>query len=410
MIGKSPLLETRDRSERAAARPRGKSRRAKIGAFLLTTVLTLVAFEAVLVMLPRALMPPALRAIETFNARRAEWQLLTTGDPHLGFKLRPDIEVRFPFEGGAFPIRTTSHGLGQIGFRDIGTQPPFGAIAIGDSFTYCDEVPPEDCWVRRLAEASGLSIATLGVPGYSTLAEARMLKRYGSALAPRLVLVGVFPNDLADNVNFDEWARSGTGDLNTWLQRVRGRHPLVRWLEEHWTTYRLLSVAVRARGREIHRHQEGDLDLMFRFDDWWMAVFKAPDRHPGWPLMQDALLDMRQAAADMRAQLVVLIFPTKEEAYWDIARRYVPAPEALDVDGLPRLLTRFLADHAIVGCDLTGELRREARRGRQLYYRVSGHFNAEGNRVTATAIARCLATRHLLDAGQRSGFQPDGTR
>ena len=139
---------------------------------------------------------------------------------------------------------------------------------------------------------------------------------------------------------------------------------------------------------------------MLRFDDWWMDTVTAPDRHPGWPLMRDGLLDMRQTAADMRAQLVVLIFPTKEEAYWDITRRYLPAPEAVDADRLPRLLTRFLGDHAILGCDLTGEMREQARRGRQLYHRVSGHFNEEGNRVAATAIGRCLASPTTAGAGR----------
>ena len=78
-----------------------------------------------------------------------------------------------------------------------------------------------------------------------------------------------------------------------------------------------------------------------------MRIVTDPERHPGWLLMRDALLDMQRAAADMRAQLAVVIFPTKEEAYWDVARRYLPALEGVDVDGLPRLLTGFLADHAI---------------------------------------------------------------
>ena len=315
--------------------------------------------------------------------------------------------MRFSFEGGAIPIRTTSHGLGSIGFRDIGTRAPFGAIVVGDSFTFCDEVLAEECWIRHLSEASGVSMATLGVSGYSTLAEARTLKRYGPAFGAPLILVGIFPNDLADNVNFDKWARGGTDDLAVWLERERGPHPAVRWLEEHSAVYRLVSAALHARGRKIHRHREGDLDLVLRFDDWWMRIVTDPERHPGWPLMRNALIDMQRAAADMGAQLAVVIFPTKEEAYWDVARRYLPALESVDVEGLPRLLTRFLAENAIASCDVTGELREEARRGRQLYHRVSGHFNEEGNRVAATAIARCLTRQRLLDAPRPSAVQVD---
>jgi hypothetical protein len=367
-----------------------------------------VAFEVVLAAFPHGLLPGPLRTIETFFARRAEWKALTAGDAYLGFKLRPDVDVRWPFEAGSIAIRTTSHGLGPIGFRDVGTQPPFGAIAIGDSFTFCDEVPAESCWVRLLANASGVSIATLGVSGYSNLAEARMLKRYGAGFAPRLVLVGVFPNDLADNVNFEKWTHSGTDDLSAWLQRARGSHPAVLWLEEHSRLYRLLAAALRSRERSIRWHREGNLDLVLRLDDWWLETVTAPERHPGWPMMQGALLDMRRAAADMHAQLVVLIFPTKEDTYWHIVRRSLPAAVAADGDRLPRLLTRFLAEHEIFGCDLAGELREHAQRGRQLYHRVSGHFNDEGNRVAASAIARCLAGQRLLDGRGPSGLPSDG--
>ena len=216
----STELEIRER-RLAAAAPRARSRRAKIGLVLLAIVLAVVVFETGW---PRCRGPwcPRRSARSRPSTPVApSGGLLTAGDPYLGFKLRPDVEVRFSFEGGAIPIRTTSYGLGPIGFRDIGTRAPFGAIVVGDSFTFCDEVLAEKCWIRRLSEASGVSMATLGVSGYSTLAEARILKRYGPAFGAPLVLVGVFPNDLADNVNFDKWARGGTDDLAAWLERER---------------------------------------------------------------------------------------------------------------------------------------------------------------------------------------------
>jgi hypothetical protein len=396
------LLDTREAAARAAAaRAAGKSRRARLGLILLAVVLGLVVFEVGMTSLPRGLTPGPLRTINTFYTRRAQWEALIAGDAYLGFKLRPDVEVQFPFEAGAISIRTTSHGLGKIGFRDVGTHAPYRAIAVGDSFTFCDEVRTESCWVRRLSDARGVSIATLGVSGYSTLAEARVLKRYGPTFNPELVMVGFFPNDLPDNVNFDEWVRSGTDDLPLWLQRSRGRHPLTTWLEEHSIVYRLGAAALRSRGRDLQRHRDGGLDLVLRFDDWWIQVFNGPERHPGWPMVRDGLLDMKNAAAEMGARLVVLIFPTKEEAYWDIARRYLPSAAAIDIDRLPRLLNGFLAEHGILGCDLTGELREQARNGRQLYHRVSGHFNDEGNRVAAVEIDRCLARHGVLHGGQR---------
>jgi len=125
---------------------------------------------------------------------------------------------------------------------------------------------------------------------------------------------------------------------------------------------------------------------------------KAPERQPGWPLMKSALLDMRQTAEGMGAKLAVVIFPTKEQAYFDLARRYVPTLEAADADRLSNLVTGFLKEQNIYSCDVTGDLREQGSRGRQLYYTVSGHFNAEGNAVSAASIQRCLTAGGLLRA------------
>ena len=398
MIDQSTPVDASAGAELAVAKPRVKSWRARIGLMALATALTVVAADAVLTHFPRALMPAKLQTIQTFYTRRLEWRELTTGDRYLGFKMRPDVDLRFPFEGGAIPIRTTSYGVGPIGFRDIGTAPPFGAIVVGDSFTFCDEVLTEACWVRRLSDATGVSMATRGVSGYSTMAEARVLERYGSAFGAPLVLVGVFPNDFADNVNFDKWTRSGTSDQVEWMERAHERHPGALWLEQRSTLYRLLVTGLRAPGPGFKQYREGDVDLVLRFHDWWVRTVKAPERHPGWALMQKSLLDMKRTTAEMRARLVVLYFPTKEEAYWDIARKHFPGSAGtVDIDAVPRLLTGFLSEHGILGCDVSGDVRAEARRGRQLYHRVSGHFNDEGNRVAATSVGRCLAELRVLD-------------
>ena len=395
MIDGSTRLEVADRAV-AMAKPRVKRRRVTIGLLLLGIIASVLGFELILKALPAALRPPQLRTVDTFYSRRAQWQSMITGDPDLGFKLRADVDTRFPFESGAVPIKTVSHGLGSIGFRDIGTQAPYGAIVIGDSFAFCDEVVAEDCWIRRLSDSSGISMATLGVSGYSSLAEARVLKRYGPAFHAPLVVVAIFPNDFADNVNFDAWSREGGDDLRTWLEQKRSPHLASSWFVQHSNVYRLVDAAVNARARSIHRHREDGLNLVLRFDDWWMKIVKGAERHPGWPLMKQALLDMRDSTAAMGARLAVVIFPTKEEAYFDIVRRYVPSLEAADGDRVPRLVNAFLAEQGIFGCDVTGELREQGRRGHQLYYPISGHFNEAGNHLAAAAVERCLAAGGLL--------------
>ena len=118
---------------------------------------------------------------------------------------------------------------------------------------------------------SGLSIADLGVNGYSNLAEARVLEKVGKTLKPKLVLVGFFPNDFKDNVHFRNWSRSGTDDYWTWMRRQR-RSDSSDWLAQNSFLYRLFDAARRYGPRSTAEYKEGNLNFVFRADDWWQGV------------------------------------------------------------------------------------------------------------------------------------------
>jgi hypothetical protein len=369
----------------------------RIAKLLIGVVLGLVLSEVALRYLPRSLLPKEFGILDRVYDARGAWTGMMTGDPFLGYKLKPQLNLDFPSEGRSIGIRTTTHGLGDIGFRDIGTQPPFYAVAIGDSFTLCDDVPAEACWVKHVADATGLSFATLGVNGYSTLAEERVLDRYGRQLRPKLVLLGIFPNDFKDNVNFDEWTRSGTGNFWTWLGGKRGRGDFGRWLADHSIVYRMIDGAMRVRGRKIDKYQDAHLDFVFRVDKWWLDLVKDTENNPGWHLMQKAILDIKKTADEMGAELVVLLFPPKEQVYWEQARQFAPKGEQdLNVSNPLDTVQAFLQAHKIAYCEFAQALRAEAQKGRQLYHRISSHWNDEGNAVGAQVIERCLSERGLL--------------
>jgi hypothetical protein len=361
--------------------------------------------EALLWLTPRSLLPQEFRLLDRVYTARGAWQDMMMGDPELGYKLKPNLDILFPSEGRLVPIRTTSFGLGEIGFRDLGMAPPFSVVAVGDSFVLCDDVPVEACWVRQLADATGVSMTTLGVNGYSNLAAGRVLARYGRPLRPKLVLAGVFPNDFKDNVNFDQWSESGTDNFWVWLGDRRGRGQFGRTLARYSMLFRMFDGATRSRGREIHHYREGNLNFAFRFDRWWVDLTKRAEHNPGFPLMQQALLRMRDDARAAGAELAVILFPTKEQVYWDVARRY--AEEDLDVDHPLHVVGEFCEENGLHCCDLTEDLRADARAGRQLYLRISSHWNDEGNAAGARSIKQCLEKNGLLrlvaDHGGESG-------
>lgn len=375
-------------------------RRFAVAAMSLSIVLSVAFLEAVPRLLP-GLMPDKVRTVQRIYDARNSWESMMRPDRELGFALRTGLELQFPSEKGPIAVKTADLGIEGIGYRDIGTSPPFDAVALGDSFTFCDDSSAEACWVRLLAERTALSIADLGVNGYSNLAEARLLAKVAPVLKPKIVLVGFFPNDFKDNVHFDNWTRSGTDDYWGWMRRKR-RSDLSEWLAQNSFLYRLADAARRYGDRRTVTHKEDGLELLFRSDDWWWGVVERSEVTPTYQLTEQALEAMDATADSTDSELVVLLFPFKEQVYWHIAKGYLDKGREMteaDVDAPLRAIGEFLDSRGIAYCDLTGKLREGARRGEQLYLKAGAHWTEAGNRVAAEAVAACLENRGVVKIG-----------
>jgi hypothetical protein len=365
---------------------------------------------AMVEVVPRAmpgLMPRKVQTILRIYDARNSWESMMRGDRELGFVLKPGLDVSFPSEGRRIGIRTRvlDKGPADIGFRDIGVPGPYAAVALGDSFTFCDDSPAENCWVRRLSQELGMPVATLGVNGYSNLGEARLLKKLAPALGGvKLVLVGFFANDFKDNLHFRNWTDSGTDDYWTWQRRNR-RSDASEVLADWSVTYRLFDAARRYGSRSTFEHHEGGLDFVFTADAWWRSVVERPGDTPGFHLAEQAFEDMKATAGSINAQLVVLLLPFKEQVYWPVVRKYYAGNEELgkleeaDIDAPFVALRRALDARGIASCDLTAPLRGEAGRRGQLYLRAGAHWTDEGNAAAAHSIAQCLRELGVADQG-----------
>lgn len=366
-------------------------------AMTLGLVLALGMVEILPRLLP-GLMPKKVQAVLRIYDARSSWESMMKGDRDLGFVLKPGLDLGFPSEGRRISIRTKplENGPADIGIRDIGTKPPYEVVALGDSFTFGDDSTAESAWVKRLGDDLGQSIVTLGVNGYSNMAEARMLRRMAPALAgTKLIVVGFFPNDFKDNLHFRNWTDSGTDDYWTWQRRNR-RSDFSEMLADWSVTYRLFDAARRYGSRNTFEHRDGKLDFVFTGDTWWRSVIEQPGQTPGFHLAEEAFEDMQATAKGMGARLVVLLFPFKEQVYWPVVRKYWADDEELgkleeaDIDAPFVALKRSLDGRGIATCDLTGPLRREAATRGQLYLRAGAHWTEEGNAAAAASIAECI--------------------
>jgi hypothetical protein len=217
-------------------------------------------------------------------------------------------------------------------------------------------------------------------------------------MKPRITLLGFFPNDFKDNVHFENWSKSGSDDYWTWMRQKR-RSDTSEWLAQNSILYRLFDAARRYGDRKTIDHKEGNLELVLRQDDWWWGVVQRSEVTPTYDITQQALSTANDTAKAAGSRLVVLLFPFKEQVYWEIARKYVEKGGDLteaDVDSPLRTIGEYLASRQIDFCDLTSALRGEAKKGTQLYLKAGAHWTAEGNRVAATAIANCLKDKGLV--------------
>lgn len=368
-----------------------------VGAMGFGLLLAFLAVETIPRLLP-GFMPKKVQAVLRIYDARSSWESMMRGDRELGFVMKPDLDLSFPSEGRKISIRTRplDRGPEHIGFRDIGIPGPYQAVALGDSFTFCDDAPAESCWVRRLSEELGIAVTTLGVNGYSNLSEARLLRKVKPALGEvKLVLVGFFPNDFKDNLHFSNWTESNTDDYWTWQRRNR-RSDASELLADWSVTWRLFDAARRYGSRKTFEHHDDRLDFVFTGDVWWRSVIEQAGKTPGFRLAEQAFDDMKAAAAEMDAKLVVLMFPFKEQVYWPVVRKYYAADSELgaleekDIDAPFLALARALDERGIASCNLTGPLRRAAETRGQLYLRAGAHWTDEGNAAAAAAIAECL--------------------
>ena len=136
---------------------------------------------------------------------------------------KPFTEKRYDFgDSGMLPaVRTDEMGFCNPpgSYRAHAT---IDLIAIGDSFTWCHAVRPEDTWSSRLGELSGLSAYNLGRGGIGLHEEVQILKQLGLSRSPKVVVMNVYEgNDIRDALRYQEHRDGSWRDsqLEPWWHR-----------------------------------------------------------------------------------------------------------------------------------------------------------------------------------------------
>ncbi|NJN96496.1 MAG: hypothetical protein HC875_21510 [Anaerolineales bacterium] len=365
------------------------------------------------------------------------------GGPEL-WVYRPLIKIRWPVKDeGAVETRV----LDDIGFCNPPENsyhlPKISLITLGDSFTTCYAVNPEDTWTAKLSQLTGLEVYNLGRIGTSIHGYVQIFKHFGLQKSPQIVIMNFYEgNDLRDEINFYKYREnqkeealrptSLTDNFAVELSRegLLGRYSytfnLFNSALQYWLTLDQnasdLSSTDSDEMAEIELHAADDtLDFRYNLvftdtvvpfnpknedrDEVSMALM-VKNRVPGYEqkiaqTVKEALATFVELSKQNDFVPIVTYTPSAYTAYADNVKFNDPALQEL-MPAFSAYQYKFLKTEGqnlgYTFIDLTPALQVAARiKGSTdlLYFPVNRHLTPSGHAVIAEELSRSLQNLHL---------------
>lgn len=345
------------------------------------------------------------------------------------------------------------------GYRNAHALAHADIVALGDSNTYGSFVAREAAWPQLLANKTGVSVYNMGVGGYGP-AQYFLQIEDALRLSPKLIIIALyFGNDFVDTFVLAQrnpeiralashTASNGaarpleTNEALQTLEREMSRHyqcneaspsmvnskqPVAsatsRWLAHNVMLYALASDLVAALREQLPAHEMPTLSTASTgncanyIGRKWRTSFNVPyvsaaldKRDPriklGFEISRTVLERIHRRVRTAGAELLVVLLPTKESAFWDkIAKpeRFAGLRQLVDEEQRWRIqLTDALRKQDVAVLDLLPALRDAP--VQPYFENTDGHPNEAGHRLIANAIAGYLsdsadpelAVAHLL--------------
>lgn len=318
-------------------------------------------------------------------------------DMQLLFRRRGGTHVKGVADGGDFGFLYHTQTQEQIpfdaqfddnGFRNTKTPTSADIVFVGDSFTEALLVPTVDVVSDRLAAHYGAQTANFGMMTYGPYQELEVVKRYAVPMRPKVVVWLFFEgNDLGD-VTYYEWATKDLAGLHEQYHSFIHRSFSMNLPR---TLYHA-SRAFKPSGEPRSAGLSNDPSQRFYFlhppkdptDKKNAAALETFDR-----LMHEA----HQVTAEAGIRLVVAFIPVKLRVFDDLLKIDPSSDVAqwprTDVPQRVRKIVEGVSP-SIVYVDLLPPLRAAAARGETPYYHIDSHWNSNGHKIAAEALAEAI--------------------
>jgi hypothetical protein len=342
------------------------------------------------------------------------------GPPLRVFPPHQQVGKLFADQHAVASVMTDETGFCNVPLAD-GAQRQAEVVAVGDSFTWCTAVRPEDAWVSRLGQITGMGAYNLGLGGVGIYEYLQILTTYGLRLQPGVVLLNYYEgNDLRDALVYQKY-RDGRGD-----PAAEAKPGVIGRIKQ--TVHGIFDTTIVGRSYAANLALASAIEVYLTIKDLWGVAepinfryaFRFPDGRMAFNLENTDLDEVAHARAlrDGKISLavleeglgrfvelarrhgfepVVLYTPSAYTAYGDYVEFEDPALGEL-MPWFSRAQRDFLRSKGeALGyrfVDLIPALRQAASEhgGRALlYFPTNVHLSQLGNEVVARAVADALA-------------------
>jgi hypothetical protein len=312
-------------------------------------------------------------------------------------------------------------------------------VAVGDSFTFCTTVKPEDTWAAELGRRFGVHVEDLGVPRLGVFEYLEVLKQVGLPKSPSVVVMNVYEgNDLRDAVLYWEAHENGgappgrvPGALRAMAALARESRVASRSYAISFLAGALLSLSRPDETSTLARHEgrrPHDVNFRYRLQFGPTSIRFNPENADRNEVVYADLLARGRVDLDVFAPALETFAALARSHHFAPILAYTPSAYTayqsfvhFDDPSLPELMRRYsrvqrkyfarrAAELGLRFVDLTNPLHQAARATRDrelLYFPTNLHLTAAGHRVIARALAKVLA-ENMMATHAGASTRPSG--
>ena len=306
---------------------------------------------------------------------------LVQEDPQFGYRFQPNASGQLQ----QYNEIDNYIVMNSEGFHDIEhdlTAKTNRILVLGDSFTSAGQVPIDSGWTQLIEKGvEDTSVFNMGIDGYGTDRQLKLLQHYAPLLHPDVVIVAFFENDINDilaQITLDCYddqllVYQNDDQKEQMIAFIDDHKPsdFAYWLAERSYFYRTLAVLFTPSGFLLGGNRISPNNIDIPID----PLPPVPDQ-----LLSDLFEEFENLASVHDFQIYIIPVPSRDDPEQSLAL----LEEQLDGEMWPHIQIVDLYPQ------MKAQMNRDGVEHQELYFKYDGHFNKNGYALFGNTVADFL--------------------